>query len=315
MEAVHLQHVLMGHDPAANVLPGPGHHVVGGVDGVDADARQDDPVLGGHLVGDVPLQLVQAARRHAVRHLDVHRADEQVRAVVVEDQIVGPLDLGELRHGLLHRQADLAVHPLPHDAGEGLPQHIKAGFQDHHGDDGGQPGLHGDFALADEEDQGRRQGGGGDHGVVPGVLAGGHQGVGVHALAGLLHVEAQGQLHRHRHGDDDQGHGAVVRGLRVKDLLHRLHQGGDAGVEDDDRDHRGRNVLGAAVAVGMLLVRLPPGQLGADDGNDGGQGVGEVVHRVHHHGDGVGEQAHGGLEARQQQIRQDPQNACAHDHL
>ena len=311
VEAVELQNMFMGHDSAADILPHPGDFVVGGVDGVDADACENDPVLLRHLVGDVPLQLIQIRRGHGVGHLNMDRAHQHIRAVAVQNQIIGPGNLWKLRHGLLDPQAELAVHPLAEDPGEGLPQHIKAGFQNHKGDHRAEPGLQRD--LGQQEDHRGNQGGRGNNRIVSRILAGGDQGIGVDGFPGLLHIKAQGQLHHHRHGDDHQGGCAVVRLFRMDDLLDGLHQGGDTGIQDDDRNDGGGDVLGPAVTVGVLFVRLSAGQLGADDGDDRGQGVGKVVHRVQHHGNGVGQQTHKGLEARQQQVGQDAQNTRPHN--
>ena len=63
----------------------------------------------------------------------------------------------------------------------------------------------------------------------------------------------------------------------------------------------------------MLLVRELSGKLGAHDGDDGGQGVGEVVHRVQGDGDGVGHDAHEGLEGREKDVGQDADDAGADD--
>ena len=99
----------------------------------------------------------------------------------------------------------------------------------------------------------------------------------------------------------------------MDNLLYGFNKGGDTGIQDDDRNDGGGDVLGPAVTVGVLFVRLSAGQLGADDGDDRGQGVGKVVHRVQHHGNGVGQQTHKGLEARQQQVGQDAQNTRPHN--
>ena len=65
----------------------------------------------------------------------------------------------------------------------------------------------------------------------------------------------------------------------------------------------------------MFFIRRFARQLGADDGDDGGGGIGEVVYRVQHDGDGVGQQPHGGLETRQKQVGGNADDAGSYDHL
>ena len=297
IEAVHLQHVLLHHHPAADVLPDPGGLVVGGVDGIDADAGQDHAGLVHDLLDDLPLQAVQPIGGVVVRHFNVDGAHQQVGAVAVEDQIVGPGDVLKALNDGLDGAGQLVVDPLSQNAGDGLQQHLIAGLQDHHGDHDAEIGLDGE--PPGQIDPGGQQGSGGDHGVVPGVLARGDQSVGADLLAGFPDVGAQDQLHDNGGADDDQRGSAVIRDLRVDDLFHGLRQRGHAGVENDDGDDGGGEVFRPAVAVGMLLVRLAPGDPGAHDGDDGGEGVGEIVDRVQHNGDGVGQQPDHGLEPSQ----------------
>ena len=311
IEAVHLQHVFLQHDAAADVLADLGGLVVGGVDGIDAHARQDHAGFFHDLLDDLPLQAVQPVGGVVVRDLDVDRAHEQIRAVAVQDQIVGPGHVLKALYDRLHGAGQFVVDPFAQNAGDGLAEHFVARLQDHQRDHDAEEGFDGE--PPDQINSRGGQRGGRDHRVVAGVLAGGDQRVGVDLLASSLDIDAQHQLHDDRHADDHQRGRAVIRRFRVKDLLHGLHQRGQTGVENDDGNDGGREIFGPAVAVGMLLVRLPPGDAGTDDGDDGGERVGEIVDRVQHDGDGVREQADHGLEARQQHVGDDADDAGTHD--
>ena len=145
------------------------------------------------------------------------------------------------------------------------------------------------------------------------VRAGGDQGAGIDLLALLFDVGAQDQLGDDGHGDDHQRNHGVFRLFGMDDLLDGLHRGGDAGVQHDAGDDHGAQVLDASVAEGVLLIGQPARQLGADDGDDGGQGVGQVVDRVQDHGDRVGDDADARLEGRQEYVGQDADDAGADD--
>ena len=162
-------------------------------------------------------------------------------------------------------------------------------------------------------DDGAHQGGGGDDGVKAGVGAGGYQRLGVVFLALTLHKAAQQELDHHSHRHDDERHHAVVRRLRVNDLFDGLDQGRGTRGQDDGRNDDGAEILNAPVAEGVLFVRAALGQLHAQDGDDGAERVGEVVHRVQHNGDGVGQQAHQSLEACQKDVCDDADHAGARD--
>ena len=269
------------------------------VGGVDAHGQHHAEFLV-HVRGDGPGQLVDLPGGHGVVQLHVDRADDGGRAVIVQAQVIGAVDLGIALHQLPQGLGQLLVRPVAGDAAQSLHQHFDAGLDDEAGDDDAQDPLQ--AQSPEHADPRGHQRGGGKDGVEQRVGAGGHQGLGLELLAPALHIAAHQQLCRHAGRQDDQGNQAVIRRLRVEDLLHRLLQAGQARKQHQHRDEHAGQILDPAVAVGVLLVRPPPGQLGAHDGDHRGQGVAEIVHRVQDDGDGVGRQAHEHLEGHQDQV-------------
>ena len=88
----------------------------------------------------------------------------------------------------------------------------------------------------------------------------------------------------------------------MDDLVDGLAQRDEAGHQDDDGDDDAREVLHAAVAEGVTPVGPAPGELGAHNGDDGGQRVGGIVHAVQDDGDGMGHEPDGHLEGDEQRI-------------
>ena len=63
----------------------------------------------------------------------------------------------------------------------------------------------------------------------------------------------------------------------------------------------------------MLAVRLPSGELGAHDGDEGGGRIGKVVDGIQHDGDGMSQQADSGFKAGQKDIGKDADDAGTDD--
>ena len=101
----------------------------------------------------------------------------------------------------------------------------------------------------------------------------------------------------------------------MNDLLDRLNQGRNAGVQHEGCNDHGGEVFNASVAQRVLLVRLLSGQLGAHNGNDGGKGVTEIVDGVQDHGNGGGQDADDCLESGEEYIGQDPDDTGPDNHL
>ena len=313
IEAVHLQDVGMGRHNLRDLFPGGRRLRVLRVDGIYADGGEDHVVLPEHLHHDLAQELVQVVGGESVGHLDVDRAAVCVRAVIVQDQVIGAADLRVVGDRRLDVPGKLRVRPLAEDLRQRVPKHFKAGFDDHGGDDRAQPRLQRD--VEEQVDPGGHQGGGGDDTVHRGVCAGIDEGIGVDLFPDALDVPTQDDLHHHRDGHDDQGRRVVIRRVRMDDLFHGFHEGGDPRVQHQQRNDHGAQVFDPAVAEGVLPVRLLPGQLRPDDGDDRTGRVRQVVDRVHHDGDGIGRQADGRLEGRQKDVGRDPDDAGADDDL
>lgn len=81
-----------------------------------------------------------------------------------------------------------------------------------------------------------------------------------------------------------------------KALLQKLH----ADDQDHDRDRQPGQILIPGMAVGMLRVRRARAEFEADEADDIGAGIGEVVHAVGGDGNAAGQYTDGDLAARQQ---------------
>ena len=100
-----------------------------GIDGVEADGQENVELLQ-HGILDRLREAVQAASVHVGGDLRVNRADGGIRAVVVQDQVIGAQHTGDGVHGLLDLAADFAVGAFAHDVAHGVEQHFESGFED-----------------------------------------------------------------------------------------------------------------------------------------------------------------------------------------
>lgn len=75
----------------------------------------------------------------------------------------------------------------------------------------------------------------------------------------------------------------------MDDLLDRFNQRRNTGIQHDDRDDHGTEVLNASVAKRMFLIRRLAGQLGTDDGDQRTAGIGDVVDGIQNDGDRMGQ--------------------------
>lgn len=186
------------------------------------------------------------------------------------------------------------------ERGERVAEHFEAGFQHHERDDE----AHGAVDVQVPEVLGRRhhQRAGRQHCVIVGIDARGDEGLGVRFVAEALEHDADGDLREDGHHDDGDSNGRVAGGAGVDDLVDGLAQGDEAGHQDNDGDDDTGEVFHATVAEGVVAVGPAPGELGAHDGDDGGQGVGGVVDAVQDDGDGMGHEPDGHLEGDEQRI-------------
>ena len=164
-----------------------------------------------------------------------------------------------------------------------------------------------------EMDEGGRKGRRGDGRVHGCVGAGGDEGVGRDASAHRPRVSSHEELGDDRRRDDGEGRRRVVWRRGVQDGRDRLLEGACARRKHYCRDHDGGEVLHAAVAKGMPSVGRTGGKSRPDDGDERGQGVREVVHRVERDRDGAREGAHDRFEGREHDVAGDGQLARAND--
>ena len=80
------------------------------------------------------------------------RAVPSVRAVVVQDQVIGSLHFGKGYNSVPDRFGQLRIVAFAQYPGDRLLQHPDPGFDDHDRDDRTEPGLQGD--MEDEENAG-----------------------------------------------------------------------------------------------------------------------------------------------------------------
>ena len=90
----------------------------------------------------------------------------------------------------------------------------------------------------------------------------------------------------------------------MDDLPDGLDQRSDTGIQHDRGNDHGAQVFDPPVSQGVLPVRRPSRQFRADDRDDRRERVGQIVHGVQHHGDGVRDQAGRHLEGRKKHICQ-----------
>ena len=229
-------------------------------------------------------------------------------AVVVDQQVVDADDGGVGQH----QRGDL-VHELLGGRGaqqgiDGVLCGVEAGKEDEGGHGHAAPAV--DLQPREAGDQGGDEHRGGGHGVAEGVGGGGLHGGGVDLLADGAVVEAHIQLHRDGHAQNGDDQGTGIHRLGVQDFF----DGGLAQLEAHEEDEHGNRqageVLDAAVAEGVVGVRLLARQLEAQERDDGGAGVGEVVEGVGGDGDGAGEGAGEEFTGKEQDVQSNAHRAA-----
>ena len=313
VEAVDLQGVGMGHDDLVDGLADGDGSEVFGVVGVDADAHEAHAGGLEDFVVDAAGQAVGFFDGHGVGKLDVDGCVVAAGAVVVHHEVVGTADLGLTGEHALDLAHEIGVRPLAQDVVERLAHHVDAGLDDEARDDDADVGLERDARA--EVDERRHEDGERQDGVEQRIGARRFERAGFGGLALLLEVAAEHNLDDDGHGNDHERQHAVVGSLGLDDLLARLPERGQACVEDDGRDDHGAEVLDAAMAERVLLVRLAAREFGTGDRDDGRQRVGQVVDGIEQHGDGVRRQSDGCLEGREQDVDDDADETRAHDDL
>ena len=134
-------------------------------------------MFGINLSGEAALHAVDLAGGHAAADFHMHRADITLRAVGVQDQVIGAQDLAVLAEGMPNRREKLAVHPLAQHLVPRVPDHLNARLDDKPGDHRADIRLQAHGSEA--ENQRREQYRGGQERVAQRIRAGGDQRAGI----------------------------------------------------------------------------------------------------------------------------------------
>ena len=262
---------------------------------------------------DVPDQFIQLIHGAGVGDLDMNGAVPCIRAVIIEDQIVGSPHFREAVYRMFDASGEFRVVLLTQDLRDRILQHLNAGLDDHDGDNGAEPRFQ--RHVEDQENARSDERGRGDNGIQRGVFSGVDERIRIHLFADALDVAAQQDLHHDCDGNYDQRDCAVVGRLGMEDLLYGLHKGSDAGIEHDHGDDHGAQIFDAPVSEWMLFVRFSARQLRSHDGDQRAAGVGDVVDGVQNDGNGVGHQADHRFERSKEHVGNDPDDAGPDDRL
>ena len=276
-----------------------GHHGVVVDHQMDAVLLQHGPL---HVVDD----LVALHGVLVLVHLHMEAGEPLAGAVVVDHQVVVAQDLGPAADEVSDELALFGVGALAQQGGDGVLGQIDAAPED----EGGHSQTHDTVHLPAGHtlDDGGGQDGGGGQAVIAAVGGGGHQGGGIdhHAQLGVEPAEPEldgDGAHQNGNGDPLQFHGGGVQDLTDGGLGQLI-----ADDEDQARHGKAGQILEPGVAEGVVLVGGLLRQVEAQQGHDGGAGVGEVVHGVGGDGHGTGQSAHRQLQGKEQKIADNAHN-------
>ena len=121
--------------------------------------------------------------------------------------------------------------------------------------------------------------------------------------------EIQPQLCQHSNDQQHHQHRGKAQILRVKDVLKRLAEEGDADLHNGKGNDKGRNILNPSVTEGMFLIRGLFGNSCAYQADAGGNCVGKVVYGVRRYRHGREQDADDQLDREQNQVCADSHNA------
>ena len=121
--------------------------------------------------------------------------------------------------------------------------------------------------------------------------------------------EIQPQLCQHSNDQQHHQHRGKAQILRVKDVLKRLAEEGDADLHNGKGNDKGRNILNPSVTEGMLLVCGFFRNSCAYQADAGRNCVGKVVYGVRRYCHGREQNADNQLDCEQNQVCADSHNA------
>ena len=256
-----------------------------------------------HIVDD----LMAFQRILPVVHFHMDAGKPLARAVVVNHQVMVAQHLG-LGDDVIHQlPPKLRIRVLTKQRRNGILGQTPAAVQDKGRHCQAHPAVHGDVELSFKQG-GQEYRGGGDA-VVPAVLGGGKQRLGVD----FLRQSPIEQVHPQLHADGGQQHhrrnGRKFHRRGMEDFfgggLDQLH----ADDQDQHRHSQTTQIFRPGVTVGVSGIRRLIRHPETDEGHDGAGGIGQVVHGIGGNGHGTGQGSHQQLEAKQQQVAGDPHHA------
>ena len=240
-------------------------------------------------------------------HLQMEGGKPLAGAIVVNHQVMEAQHLLMAADFSCQGLLQLRVRSVTQQGADGVPGDADAGPDDEQG----HQQTHDTVNVPAEGclHQGGQQHGPGGDAVVAAVGGGGLQGGGLNQLPHFPIEEGHPQLHPdggQQHGSREPGEGHV---LRVQNLLHGAFGQLRADEQNHGRHAETGDVLHPGVTVGVVLIGRLPGQMKAQQGHQGGRGVGQVVEGVGGDGHGACQGAHQELAQKQQHVAHDAHDA------
>ena len=235
------------------------------------------------------------------RELDVERSELVAGAVIVDHEVVYAQHTGVGHDGPLDVRHQLRRGRFAQQRAEGVHHEAPAGPEDERGHRHAHEAVEDVPARGTAQDGREQDGARGQH-VVAAVGSGGKQRLGGDALpygaVEAAHPELDGDgSSQHTDAEPTEDDGCGVEDFHHRFLAQRKPDG-----QDGDADHQPGKVFVPGVAVGVLGVRGLGGQPEADEADDVGRSVGQVVQSICHDGDGAEQGAGNQFADAEQQI-------------
>ena len=273
----------------------------------DGDGVHMDADLTAQLVVDLPFHriddIMDGGDIVVLIHLGVQRGKQPSGAVIVDDEIVQTEDLRRGQRQTPDAGDQRGIGRTPQQRVNGVLHGGNAGIQNEYRHQYAEIAIE----LDAEEMPGQRtqQHHRSRGHIAQAVGGGGHHGGGVDLFAQLAVKEIHPALDQNGDRQDDKRQQGKIHRLGGKDLLEGGLAQLEAHEQDDDRDRKPGEVFHTAVAEGVIPVGLLPRQPEADEGHDGGAGIGKVIEGIGGDGDRAGHRTGDELAEEQQNIKAD----------
>lgn len=274
--------------------------------GIDADGERNI-VSRERALRDFAGQAMDVFRGEAVRDLNMNRTHVGAGAVIVENEVIGTTNLGKAADEGVEFAGEPGVAATADDVEDGIAEDFEAGFDNEQGDNDAEDAVETDPEKHGREntDQGRER----EDGVKHCVEAGGEEASRILGAADGFDVEAEKDFDKDGGGDNDNTSEGVVGKLGVKDFRNGFDESEGADRENDRTDNKGGEIFVATVAVGVFAIRTTSGEFRADNSDDRGENVSQVVHGVEDDCVGGGDKADRHFEGDEDKIGDDADNA------